>query len=410
MTPGAAEVNDLCLRALIRYFRPETGPLDVARPKLTSDDIQSLQIYWALSQTIADLAEFIVTRPRVLAETLVPEMTLSYGGITGSIAARETLLFQQRTNDPCAILVEEVNTSYLSPLNLLVTWVLNNALRTLLVIARHDAIALLPAIQSRTILLERALRTSPLRELSLNPAVRNRPDSFALRSAARSRQPIYAHALRAFQFLQAVESLEPDALRHLFSTTLLSDLEEWQRFELAACIKTSEALAARLGIPLTLDLSLSYGAPFARVGDYSVIWQKPIRPRRDSDLAPLELQLKEMALSLGVGSGSARSDITVLKNNTVIALVECKWYGSVESYNSATWDACSQLLRYARDLCPGDDAGADALLAKSLIVVRSSPPDATQYRRSGSDGLVNCAHLADLDSAFMTNWVASLGV
>jgi hypothetical protein len=408
MTTDPKALNDICLRALLRYFRPDVQTSPFSKPTLGKNDVTSLEVIWALSQTVKELTDCIIGRQRSLSETLVPETVISYGGISGAVSARETLLLQEQTLDPCVIVSEEINPSHVSPANQLVAWVLLHALDSLLVIARHVDVAELPHISERISLLERALRTAPLRDLALNPVCRKKPTHFALRAASKSRQMVYAFALRAFTTLQKLEELDQKTLESVLSNALLSNLEDWQRFEMAACLKISDALSILVGVPFILDLSLSGKRPFAQLGEYSIAWQKSIKPRGQADLNQTELQLRHLAESVGVRPGSLRGDIALMKGPTIVALVECKWFTFEQSYTPAAWDACAQLQQYARDIFPNDEKQVERLLAHSLIVVRTSPDNQMRYRRFDSLGKVNCAHFNDLDTPAIAQWIDSL--
>jgi hypothetical protein len=81
--------------------------------------------------------------------------------------------------------------------------------------------------------------------------------------------------------------------------------------------------------------------------------------------------LRKAAEALDAGLGLARTDITVIDEPTGIAIshLECKWFVSPSSANSAITDAIEQLVRYCRDSRPASVATAELLLADCSAVI-----------------------------------------
>lgn len=177
-----------------------------------------------------------------------------------------------------------------------------------------------------------------------------------------------ADAMLAFE---DIERFNPDAIKALLSSTLMAKLEDWQKLELSTGLAIAEALAAASDSPMRWKGSIAGGSEIASVGRYRIHWQKALPRRPNAQLDASEIMVRKAAEALDAGLGLARTDITVIDEPTGIAIthLECKWFGSPNSANSAITDAIEQLVRYCRDSRPTSAASAESLLVNCSIVI-----------------------------------------
>jgi hypothetical protein len=228
-------------------------------------------------------------------------------------------------------------------------------------------------LYDRTRKVSEVLRNQTLREVLLAPSSRMRPSNSSLRLAAKARVPAYQMAVDAYSALLEIESLDSRTLHDLFERSLVANLEDWQKFEMATAFAVTEALSAATGIDPVFQVSLLYAGLFAQVADFDIYWQYKIYPREDSELDISERLEKEILECIGKELNASRADIAVKyrPSDEVISLIECKWIQSSNSLQSALISAASQLTQYCRDLQPGNLSKAIELLSHSVISVAS---------------------------------------
>jgi hypothetical protein len=376
--------------------------------RVRGSDVEALRLYWALSPWVGQLADRVIHHPRDVREALASEETVTYGEIPPFVNARETVLAQQRVDDPCVFVGEDISSTVLSGANHVVAWTLSEAYAVIASTIRRGGLdESYEWIADRMALLESALRVHALREILLYPVAQYRPGRASLRLAGKSRAQLYRLAVSAYWALEDVERLREDVLRGLFSQTVLPILKVWQRFELAVALAVTEALSDALAVPVKMAYPLRSGAPMAEIGEYAVLWQRSLPLRPENRLDESERLVKLLLDSLSLSQGAGRADIVVCRGGTrqAMALVECKWFQEAESAQGAAVDACTQLVRYARDLHPSSLDESIKLLSRSAIVVTSR--NGLPERMDAGDA-VKLTDLEGLESESLMHWAANL--
>ena len=403
--PDRACLNDFCSKGLLRRFRPraESGGT-FRRPRVGRSDIDEMLLRWSLSSAVRRLAEHVIEYPREAKSSIDFVERRTQGEISGTVDARATLLEQAAARDPTLFVVSEPSASFHNGPNHLVAWTLREAEESVVALLhREKKSETLGWVHDRARLLDSALRNQTLRDVFLSPAGRARPNPSALRSAARSRTPLYRLALEAFEAYEGIESLDPETLRRLMEDTMLSPLEDWQLLELSAALAVADAVAVACGGEPVARAAVGGERVVADAGAYSVLWQKALPQRPDDLLDPGEVMAREIARSIGSDTASSRVDVCVIQRETgeELAHVECKWFQSELSLSGAISDAATQIVRYARDSRPTDIEDAKILLADSLIVVASRGDYA---ERADGSGPVGFTDFRGLEAGSLDSW------
>ena len=372
------------------------------------DDLEDLRLRWALSGIVARLAEHVIENPREARSTIDFEITKANGEILGGVDVRSTLIEQDLSQDTSIFVFYEPNTSFLTKANHLIVWCLKEAEEIILsAIRRHNLDKKYEWVHERAKILEDALRNQIFREILLSPLGQSRPGLSAIRSAARTRVPMYLLALKAFMALEDIEALKSDMLCTVLEDTMLAPLEAWQRFELATAIAVSESLEMVSGASLNLSVSIERSNPIIRVGDFDIFWQKNLNQRENSQMDPSEVLAKQLAEYIGSGLGSSRADISVIyrKSGKILAHIECKWFESEGSAAGAINDATVQIVRYARDTIPHSFDESKSFLSHCVIVVASK----NQYpERIDGSGPIFFTDFEGFKSGMLEKWAKDL--
>lgn len=372
MAPAASIVSDYCLAVLLRCYRSRQGQgWQSTAPKADIEEREELLLRWALSSSVIGIAEHVINYPRDVRSSIAFTTSTYSGQIPGTVDARETLYAQELTGDSTLFVVSEPSNSPLTRRNNVLAWLLLQAESLVLAaIRRHQLKPEQEWIYSRAALFERATKLRTLREVMLSPAGRRRPGSAAILDARKSLSVLYRSAADAVAKFDAIEGMDPEAIRQLLSETLIAQLEDWQKLELASALAAADSLGKACGERVRWKGSIAGGSQIATVGPYSLHWQHALPMRTVDQLDQSERLIRETAESLQAGLGSARADITIRRNldNKVLAHIECKWFSSPASTSSAIVDAISQLVRYCRDSCPTNDLQAQDMLRDSIIV------------------------------------------
>ena len=371
--PTSDLLSDYCLSALLRCHRAQHGQgWQSQTPRAMIEDREELLLRWALSDDLRRIAEHVVARPRDIRSAIAFETQTYSGHIPGSVDARATLFEQELTGDPTLFVVSEPSVSPLTRRNHVLAWVLREAESLILsAMRRHKLGPDQEWIHSRAALVEQATRSKLLREVMLSPAGRRRPGGAEIRDARKSLSPLYRMAADSMLAFEGIERFEPEAIKALLSSTLIAQLEDWQKLELSAGLAMAETLSAASGAPMRWKGSIAGGSEIASVGRYRIHWQKALPKRPEAQLDASEIMVRQTAEALDAGLGLARTDISVIDEPTgiVISHLECKWFGSPNSANSAITDAIEQLVRYCRDSRPTSVAAAELLLKDCSIVI-----------------------------------------
>ena len=336
------------------------------------EDREELLLRWALSDDLRRIAEHVAKRPRDIRSAIAFETQTYSGHIPGSVDARCTLLEQELTGDSTLFVVSEPSVSPLTRRNHVLAWVLRQAESLILsAIRRHNLGPDQEWIHGRAAIIEQATRSKLLREVMLSPSGRRRPGGAEIRDALKSVSTLYRLAADAMLTFEGIERFDTEAIKALLSSTLMAQLEDWQKLELSAGLAMAEALAVACSSPVRWKGSIAGGSEIASVGRYRIHWQKVLPKRPEAQIDASEIMVRKAAEALDAGLGMARTDITVIDEPTgiVISHLECKWFGSPNSANSAITDAIEQLVRYCRDSRPASVASAELLLRDCSIVI-----------------------------------------
>lgn len=395
-------LDDLCVRGLLHCLRAgERAAVTIGGTGFRPEDIEALRFWWALSSSVGHLAERARAHPREISGSIGAEERVAVGEIPGILDAGETVRIQARTGDTTLFAVIEPSPTWVSGPNRLLATTLLEAERVLLAANKSHSggvFADIAAVRAR--ILEDALRVSAIREVLATPAGRARITPYERRQAGKARAPLYRLAVEAADLLRGVEALDPVVLAALFAENLLPALEEWRKFELATLLACAAALGTACGEVPRLDFAFSARRPAARIGRFSLWWQRVLPQRPTAALDVGEAMARNLAAGLLVSEGAGRADITVEVEDRIVGLVECKWFGAPEAAPSAILDACSQIVGYARDEVHQRGGDVSDLLAHSLIALaaRGGAPFA-----DGAGGIA-CADLADMAAGRLAAW------
>lgn len=402
-----ARVNALCIKALLRVFRvAPAAPFTPGSWRLDQADVESVALWWALSQEVRALAQRVVHNPRQMTTVTEPVERVLFGEITGSVQASDSVRLQLVTGDPTVFVVAEPSETYLSGPNRVVAVTLWEAYHLLSSAAKDGGSQVERAVEERMATLDAALRVSAIKEVLSSPLGRNRLTPFERRQAAKMRSEIYRLAHVAASLLEDVRALESDALETLFGQALLPNLETWQRFELLCLLEAAFALGRATADPVLLDFAFTARRPAARVGPYDLYWQHGIPARPPEALDQGERLARDLAASLNVQPGTRRADVAVVAGGVLVALIECKWFQFVEGAGPAIADACDQLVAYSADQVHAAGGSAAELLGNSIVALahRGPAPLAVQ------PAPVVCVALDDIEEAALDAWANHLTV
>ncbi|WP_200886455.1 hypothetical protein [Burkholderia sp. ABCPW 111] len=362
-------------------------------------------MWWALSGPVGALALRCATKPREITASLEDLRREVSGEIPGPPDAAASALLQATSCDPAAFVVAEAASTWLSGPNRVLAKTLDSARGALRAAALHARGGLFDGLaRERLSMIDDALRTAPLRDILSSPAGRARIVAHERRQAAKARAPLYRLTWDCASALLRIEALERESLAALLASDVLPRLETWRRFEMACLLEIAEALSAAAGVPCALDASFVAGRPAACVGDINVWWQRAIRSRPDEELDEGERMAANLAESLGIAAGTARADLTIERQGRILAIVECKWFGSSSSVPSAILEACNQLTGYARDAAFRQGDNSAAILSRSLIALA----DRDDVPLTVGIGPVGCVGLSDLGGTALGPWAMSV--
>jgi len=246
-------------------------------PRSAIEDREELLLRWALSDDVRRIAEHVTSRPRDIRSAIAFETQTYSGHIPGAVDARSTLFEQELTSNPTLFVVSEPSVSPLTRRNHVLAWVLREAESLIFsAIRRHKLGPDQEWIHGRAALIEQATRSKLLREVMLSPSGRRRPGGAEIRDARKSLSPLYRVAADAVLLFEGIERLETEALKVLLSGTMIVQLEDWQKLELAAGLAMAEALSIACGERMHWKGSIAGGTEIASVGRYRIHWQNAL--------------------------------------------------------------------------------------------------------------------------------------
>jgi hypothetical protein len=379
------EINDYIVRYLIRYFR-EAEIQRIKRPKLEiGRDLELIRMHWAFSAPVRSLIEYLAQHPHDLQRTLEFQQREEDAVVRGRLDARSTIIQRAIRGVPTLTICYEPLRSFRSGPNQLLMWVLEEAWRLLLRFS-----SLLPPdatyrlrVDTTSTMLERIRRFASVRTATVQVALDRRPAHSALKQSARSRQPIYVLAFRAYDFLSRVEQCEEESLLNLLKDTLLGPLPIWKRFELAVGLGAAEALAVASN--KRAELAFLVGGsqqPIAEIGTRAIFWQSRTDYYASPKLEPSEILVRELLEKYGLDPSGDRPDFVVVNNAaaSVQSIIEAKFFADEESSGAdALRGAIEQLVRYARgyrepsELLDLLDSSCVALVRENFSVGQPKP-------------------------------------
>lgn len=369
---GDSEVVDFAAGLLVRYFR--NGQLaESPAPRLDARrDLEILKGHWAISEPVQAFVRYVLAHPHEVQRLLTFEIRIDDSVARGRIDARATWLYRQQSGLSFAVVTHEPVRSFETGPNMLVAWVLKEAslhagrLSDWQVSGSPYAANLESALDK----LRKVQRIEALRDLK----ARERPNGNTRKVARRSRQKIYQLAANAYEVFIGLERGSSSAIATVVQSTLLAPLENWRRFELAVGLAASEALAARLGLPLHLRiLSGKFNGPIAEIGAYRVFWQQQTAYFSAPPLEASEQVVQQVLTAYGIAIGSDRPDFIIVDaaNDRVAAIIEVKFV-SGDSVESRFKEAIQQVVRYARGY--GEAGALERIGRSSLVAISHNAP------------------------------------
>jgi hypothetical protein len=363
-------VADQTTALLLRYFS-SSGSVHLNRPVLAIDrDRELLRMHWALSPTVSDLAEYVLSHRHEIQSVLESTVRIEDGMVRGRLDAVATLRVRQRTGFATALVSHEPLRTFDSGPNHLLGWVLKEAWSLVTHFSKIslDSDSYRANVGNAVQRLERCHRLHAIAEISGDIGLRRRPTAHAITEAGRSRRMIYRKAQAAYKALLSIESGDPAVITDMLKQTLLAPLEPWRRFELAVGFCVAETLAVAQGKPLLLNLLVgNMRRHLAQAGRFSIFWQW--RTNYFEAPAPEASEVIERAIlaAYGMSASSDRPDLVVVDRDrdAVVAIVEVK-YLTGEDASDRVRSAIQQIVRYARGY---PAMGIQHVLGNSLAVV-----------------------------------------
>lgn len=374
MTQVEQQITDAIAKVLLRYFR--SGDLVVLTDGVRTDsrDTAYLLLHWAISKEIVDLARYLWDRrheTQMILERVKSELS---GVARGRVDAVATLLARLRTGDLSRTISWTASRRADVGVNRLLVWVLKRALD---ILEGFESVtgpggAYHERVQLARSLISDASNVSVLSDMFRSLRLTNPPTPQDVAQATRHRRPIYRLAAAAYRKLRQVEDGNQDEITSLLSDSLLGPLEHWRRFELLVALSIGEAIARRLGVPLSLNIigAGRMDAPLASCDRYAIYWQSQTSYYSAPTPEPSERTARDIFSAFGLHQGGDRPDVVIADTNKgqVIALAEAKFMATDRSSVEAAFrEAVVQVVRYSRGY-EGD------VLAHSVLAVSDLPP------------------------------------
>lgn len=371
-----AAIVDHTAGLLLRYFRSGAA-IEGAAPRLDQRrDVEILKGHWAVSAPVRQLASYLLAHPHETQALLSYRERVDDAVARGRIDARRTWFYRQQSGIPSALVTQEAVRSFNTGPNLLLAWVLREAASyTARLLVWQGAISpYLPMIERAQADIRSVQRIDALREPLRAVSLGHRPNSAAVRDAARSRRQVYRLAVDAYRLLQGLERGEADAMDRVARSALIAPLEDWRRFELAVGLSVGEALARVTGGPLHLHLLGSDSAgPIVTAGRFAIYWQQITRYHQAPPLEPSEMRVRAVLQAYGINTGTERPDLIVVDRDqgAVASIVEVKYIAG-DTATARFREAVDQVVRYGRSYAP--PGATEPLLTRSLVALSRHAP------------------------------------
>lgn len=404
---------------LLAYFRSGQGFTPIEAPAMAFAESQRLlRLHWAFSPDMQSLLNHLLRRHGEVVSSSTIGVQQTAGSIRGPGIWPSTYLQRQITANPSIVIYRDIRRTYDVGPNRVLQTVILNALRSLEHYAGRSDLAGTPyglSIRQTASLAIRARRVMELRQITSphSGSPLREPSTQDVRQASQSSRRLYILAARLYQLHRSIALHRLESLRDMLSSTLISPLFAWQRFELFTVLHLGLALHRLLGHRAHLhDLTGAMHGPAITVGPLSIYWGvRPPGALQPSLLPPRRQLVESMLERFGLSPRTGRSDITVVGpgQSEVLAIVECK-YSAGETRDSSRQfrEAANQVVDYVEDY-QGD---VDQRLAKSAIVMRRLPTVvATRGGVAGPSDLIALS-ATDLlrESASLREWLRRLDV
>ena len=376
MTGDAQAITDYAASLFLRYFRSGQLANASAFKADLRRDLALLRSQWAVSKPVRDFLRYVLTHPHETQCLLMFKRSVHNGIARGRIDARASALRRLTSGFPSAFVVNEPVRSFDTGPNHLVAWVVRHAAlhASKLLDQQPSQSGYRDVIEPVMVELAAVERLDALREPLNSVSAARQPSGGAIRDAARSRRPLYGHAVAAYRALRDLETGDQDALLGIIQSTLIAPVEIWRRFELAVVVGIGQAIADVTNVPMRLNIIADgTNLPIIECGRYGIYWQHVTRYYNRPVPEPSEWTAKVALAAYGIGSSSDRPDLVIVDEQAerALGIVEVK-YLEDNSVNSRFRDAMNQIVRYSRGY--GDTAEIKGLIRRSLIVMNGRVP------------------------------------
>lgn len=367
-------IDDYSVSILLRYLKGTTSLLTGSARVSRDRDLEFLHFYWAISQSVKDLAIYLLENRHETQTLLTFSTRIDDAVARGRIDARTTVIHRLRSGLPTSIVSAEPVRSFLNGPNHVLAWTIQKATqiifqflstRLLGVDYQNNAEAVLQ-------LLDQVRRFEFFRSLVGESTIANRPSPSAQLASQRSRKKLYRLAYFAYRLFIDIEEFNQVAISQMLRGTLLAPLENWRRFELAIALAVGEALSEGINLPLELlILGLDARRPILRCGSYAIYWQTLSEFYKPPPLEPSEVRVLHIASAYGLTESSDRPDLIITNQVTgkVLGIVEVKFH-SGENPLSRFREAIHQLVRYSR----GYDSDLTGIIERSFVAMNTEVP------------------------------------
>lgn len=402
-------IADFATGLLLRYFSAVALTRTNAPVVSIERDREILRLHWSLSQSVQDLATYVLEHRHEIQSSLGTVLRIEDGLVRGRLDAVRTLQLRRMSGVSTAVVSHEPLRSYDSGPNQVLSWVLAQAWS----LATHFSTMTLdsPAYRQKTDetiqRLEQARKIQPLGQISTQSILNRRPTASAVVEATRSRKKLYRLAASAYKALLAVEAGDPAAIATMLKTTLLAPLESWRRFELAVALAVADELSIAVGQRHALNLLISdVRQPIARAGRFAIYWQWRTDYYRRPDPEPSEIVAAEVLGAFGLSPAADRPDLVIEDRlaGEVSAVVEVKYLAGDDASDRVR-SAVHQLVRYGRGYV--EIPTIKPLLGRSVIAV-SQGLDAVGVPSGSPEGIPTVIDFEGITRRGLADWARRL--
>ena len=285
-------VSGFCLRIALTSYERLAPRGRILHTSVALAERDALLLAWAMSNDIDEIAQAAVGRHWGMHQSETIESTISFGQISGSLDARETLLQQHLTADLSLFVVNEVvpNKASLDQRKV-VAWALKVACDQISKALHKDQCYGKPKnfLEERLAVQKTALAMPVLRGALSGRQGAFLPSEAAINNARRSKFGLHPKAADALRICQGLRRLAPFAVRHIVLESMINRLETQDLFALAGGLAMAEALSISSGHPVKWNSSMASDLLMVTVGPISVRWHKPTNINADVEQATVSI-------------------------------------------------------------------------------------------------------------------------